>query len=120
MATFTKWIHRVNGDVTDILSTGPIPPFHVDSLLIEQYPDAIYVLDTNGRLIDSNEKMGLLFDDFALSPADAEEFAPYHEQALTRETVHPDDWERLTQAIQTSRSSFVFHPVQTCLSVYVE
>ena len=42
---FQKWIHRVNGDVTDILSTGPIPPFHVDSLLIEQYPDAIYVLD---------------------------------------------------------------------------
>lgn len=88
MAIFKKWIHRVNGDVTDILSTGPIPPFHVDSLLIEQYPDAIYVLDTNGRLIDSNEKMGLLFDDFALSPADAEEFAPYHEQALTGETVH--------------------------------
>lgn len=60
MATFTKWIHRVNGDVTDILSTGRIPPFYVDSLLIEQYPDAIYVLDTNGRRIDLNEKMGLL------------------------------------------------------------
>lgn len=37
MTIFKKWIHRVNGDVTDILSTGPIPPFHVDSLLIEQY-----------------------------------------------------------------------------------
>ncbi len=60
MATFTKWIHRVNGDVTDILSTGRIPPFYVDSLLIEQCPDAIYVLDTNGRRIDLNEKMGLL------------------------------------------------------------
>ncbi|WP_214815898.1 hypothetical protein [Exiguobacterium sp. s131] len=48
MAIFKKWIHRVNGDVTDLLSTGRIPPFHVDSLLIEQYPDAIYVLDTKG------------------------------------------------------------------------
>ncbi|MDT0192335.1 MULTISPECIES: hypothetical protein [Exiguobacterium] len=65
MAIFKKWIHRVNGDVTDMLSAGPILPFHVDSLLIEQYPDAIYVLDTNGRLIDSNEKMGLLFDNCA-------------------------------------------------------
>lgn len=88
MAIFKKWIHRVNGDDTEMLSKGKVPAFHVDSLLIEQYPDAIYVLDTNGRLIDSNEKMGLLFDDLALSPAESEEFASYHRQALVGETVH--------------------------------
>lgn len=27
MAIFKKWIHRVNGDVTDMLSAGPILPF---------------------------------------------------------------------------------------------
>ena len=88
MAIFKKWIHRVNGDVTDMLSAGPVPSFHVDSLLIEQYPDAIYVLDTNGRLIDSNEKMEFLLQDLALSPADAEEFAPHHGLALSGETIH--------------------------------
>lgn len=88
MAIFKKWIHRVNGDVTDILSSESIPVFHVDSLQMDEYPDAIYVLDMKGQLIESNEKMEQLLDDLALSLTGAEEFIPYHEQALAGETVH--------------------------------
>lgn len=70
---------------------------NLDPLLIDQYPDAVYVLDSDMNLIDSNEKLSLLFQgkearflkpDTWLSKQEMERVISFHQRALQGETVH--------------------------------
>lgn len=88
MAIFKKWIHRMNGDVTEPIPLDPTHGFHVDALLIEQYPDAIYVLDDTFQLIETNEKMKLLFENWDVVQQTDEQFRTAFDQALRGQTVH--------------------------------
>lgn len=70
---------------------------NIDPLLIEQYPDAVYILDRNLECIDSNEKLSLLFSgeeerfvrpESWLPKEESERIKAYHQRALHGETVH--------------------------------
>ncbi|WP_131486661.1 PAS domain-containing protein [Exiguobacterium sp. IPCH1] len=70
---------------------------NIDPLLLDQYPDAVYVLDRELRLVDSNEKLSLLFngeEERFVHPAswlprtESERVQTFHQRSLQGETVH--------------------------------
>ncbi|WP_445002682.1 EAL domain-containing protein [Exiguobacterium alkaliphilum] len=70
---------------------------NLDPLLLDQYPDAVYVLDRELILIDSNEKLSLLFNgeeerflqsNAWLSREERKRVCDFHTRALQGETVH--------------------------------
>ncbi|WP_167615715.1 sensor domain-containing protein [Exiguobacterium aurantiacum] len=70
---------------------------NIDPLLLDQYPDAVYVLDRDLNFVDSNEKLSLLFsgeEERFVHPAswlpklESERVHAFHQRALQGETVH--------------------------------
>ena len=94
MGFFRNWKPLLETDIKQIDRNERL---NLDPLLINQYPDAVYVLDSEMNLIDSNEKLSLLFQgkesrflcpDAWMSKVETERVALFHQRALQGETVH--------------------------------
>ncbi|MGA9467874.1 MAG: EAL domain-containing protein, partial [Exiguobacterium marinum] len=117
MTIFKKWIHRVNGDVIEKLSARTIPAFHIDSSLVEHWDlqNRDDMMKIGRELIE--QVSGLMVIEVNLSSesfffsAQVSSFLGIPRSRLNemtiaevRETVHPDDWERLEQTVQRLRT----------------
>ncbi|MCC5892177.1 EAL domain-containing protein [Exiguobacterium sp.] len=94
MGFFRNWKHALESNVEQLERGERI---NLDPLLLDQYPDAVYVLDRELKLIDSNEKLSLLFNGEEerflqtkswLTRTESERVCAFHGRALQGETVH--------------------------------
>ncbi|TCI39187.1 MULTISPECIES: EAL domain-containing protein [unclassified Exiguobacterium] len=94
MGFFRNWKHVLESNVEQAEHEGRI---NIDPLLLDQYPDAVYVLDRDLNFVDSNEKLSLLFSgeeerfvdpDSWLPKLESERVHAFHQRALHGETVH--------------------------------
>lgn len=94
MGFFRNWKHALESNVEQLERGERI---NLDPLLLDQYPDAVYVLDRELKLIDSNEKLSLLFNGEEerflqtkswLTQTESERVCAFHGRALQGETVH--------------------------------
>lgn len=94
MGFFRNWKPLLEANIEQVERHERI---NLDPLLIDQYPDAVYVLDCEMNLIDSNEKLSLLFHgeetrflqpDNWLSKQETRRVGLFHQRALRGETVH--------------------------------
>lgn len=94
MGFFRQWKHALESNVEQMERGERI---NIDPLLLDQYPDAVYVLDRELRLVDSNEKLSLLFngeEERFVHPAswlpetESERVQTFHQRSLQGETVH--------------------------------
>ena len=94
MGFFRQWKHALESNVEQLERGERI---NIDPLLLDQYPDAVYVLDCDLRLVDSNEKLSLLFNGEEerfihpaswLPKAESERVQAFHQRSLQGETVH--------------------------------
>lgn len=94
MGFFRHWKQILESDI-EVEQRNEI--INIDSLLLDQYPDAVFVLNRELKLIDSNEKLSLLFNGMEerfvhleqwLPQADSERVYKFYERTLQGETVH--------------------------------
>lgn len=94
MGFFRNWKHVLESNVEQAERNEQV---NIDPLLLDQYPDAVYVLDRDLNFVDSNELLSLLFNGEEerfvrpaswLPKAESDRVGAFHERALHGETVH--------------------------------
>lgn len=94
MGFFRIWKQKVESNVEEL---GRGERINLDPLLLEQYPDAVYILNRDLEIIDINEKLALMFGgegkNFLFTPKwlpqrETERIHRFHTRALQGETVH--------------------------------